>query len=246
MNVKNYVQKEMSALLEWVYSNKWLSDITVEVKKSNINNLSDTDCLIKTSLDKKELLVEIKIENSWPLTTKNLTLDAISAFQFKKEYEQISYEEKYKTMYKYDDFVKMINIDKLGTAFNSKADIILKKVEDTNLLLVFNNHKLQSDEFHKYLKENCKLKANPKDDYNIEEDWESAFFIISLFDETLNSARIIGESDLEALYKIITSQETYNKVCPHCKTLLIKMKSNGKGFWGCPNFTTKGCPGPFK
>lgn len=201
MNVRNYVKDEMSVMLEWINSNKWLSDITTVIYKNNTKTKTETDCVLVTSIDEiKELHIEIKIEDDWPLKTKNLTMDAISVFKFKKGLDLSDYD-KYKKQYKYNDLEKKIDIKTLGTSLNSSADIVLKKISNSNILLAFNNQKLQSKQFQDYLKNNCNVKVNHKIDYNLNDSWESAFFLISLYDETLNRTRIIGIEDLKSLYQ---------------------------------------------
>jgi hypothetical protein len=205
MNTKGYTDDEFSALLEWVQRNDWLKKHIISLKKHNTHDVTVTDAEILTDFYPIPLLVEIKVEEDvFMPETKNIALDFLSSFSFKDGFK------KNLKSYKWNDLAKMIDVSKYGTLIDSDADIIIKKLKGTSNIFVYNNHILTSHHFVKYVLDNYLVKINPKKQYDLDDNWESAFICVSLFDKELNKALILGEKPFLQVYKH-KRENTYQK-----------------------------------
>lgn len=198
MNVKNYVNDELSVLLEYLMQNKCLQRYIVSLGKNNSEDIKATDCYIQTILSDKPLKVEIKMESFFALKSNNFTLDAISMFYPKEEIVD------YKKRFLYNDFLEIVDIDKKflkGNFYTSDADIVLKKIDGFDRIYAYNNHGLKSQEFIDYVENHCQLKINPKKEYDLDDKWDSAFYLIKKYDKNLINCEIKTEKDFLNLVK---------------------------------------------
>ena len=225
MNVKGYTQEEMGVLLEWISRNEWLVEHVISIKKANAKKLNECDMEIVTDFNpSRPIKVEIKIEEpTFVLKNRNITLDALSAFNWKEEFKDV---EK-KGFYNYDELLKMIDVQKQGTMFDNTADIILKKVKGTSIIIAYNNMTLTSDAFIKYITNTYQVRVNPKKDYGLNEKWESAFFCVSLSDKELYAAQILSEEDFKKVCNTkILGEESKGKDGKKSPTVYIGNKTN--------------------
>lgn len=211
MNTKGYENNEFPALLKWVHDNQWVLDIIVSIGRNNSKNVSDTDCQIVTTLSKEPLLVEVKTEEPKYVTqNKNITLDALSAFQFTDKAAASL------RCTKYNNLKDKIVIEKYGTLYNHAPDIILKTVLGTNITIALNNHMIACEEFQRYIENTYPIRINPKSEYGLHENWKSAFYAIPITDEYLAKAIIWNVEQLQKAYPS----------CEQChKTVLREVKN---------------------
>ena len=210
MNTKGYTNDEMAVLLEWISRNDWLLNHVTAIRKANAENVTDCDMEMVTDYNpNKPIKVEIKIEEpTFVLKNRNITLDALSAFEWKEEYKEV---EK-KNFYDYNELLTMIDVKKKGTMFDNTADIILKKVKGTSIITAYNNITLTSKTFIDHITSTYQVRVNPKKDYGLNDSWESAFFCVSLSDKELYAAEILSEDDFRKICLI--TRENLNNDSP--------------------------------
>lgn len=186
---EKYSKEEISIFQLLLEEKQWFKDIVLDYKPNN-TAFHDIKCKLK---DGNTLLVEIKKdEKFWFEKTGNIGLDFISAFKFKTEELREKWLNSSFWIKKEDieGFLNDIEIIKMGKLLTCDADVQVFYVED-NFIKIYDNSKLQSDDFIDYLKKNFDLRINKKSDYGINEDWESsAFFVPAKTDETLSKCEI--------------------------------------------------------
>ena len=192
MNTKNYVSDEMMVITTYLSQNPEIAKHITSLGKSNIEDIKSTDCFLMTDFSDKPLKVEIKMEGHFPMKTKNLTLDAASVFCPKFKIENLQ------QRFFYNQFVNIVDFDKRylkGNFYTSNADIVLKHIQGLDHVLAYNNHKLQDERFIDYVEKNCQLKINPKKEYGLDDTWDSAFYLINMYDEEVIKCKINDEKD---------------------------------------------------
>ena len=192
-NFTAYTSKEMRIFQTFVDSNPWLKN---ELKEFYLDNTSfhDLKCEMNNGYS---FTVEVKEEERyWFDKTGNLGLDYISAFIFKRNKYLWTRKHKYWVdIEKLKSFMEDINILKWGKLVTCDADVQLFYVKD-KLCRVYDNSKLKSPKFVKYLNSNYKLRINNKHAYNISENWESAAYFVGNQNSNLNECLVDNMKNL--------------------------------------------------
>lgn len=208
-NFRRYVSREEKIMNDWVSVTPWLKNIVEKIEKDN-TPFHDAKITLKTG---QTYTVEIKEEEDyWFSKTGNFGFDYISVFYFINENSKRSWLGNGKESWRYwikkenlQQFMKHIKVDKYGKLVTCDADIQLHAVYDKNtkklkLVKAYNSNMLTSDIFVEYVKDNYDLRINKKNCYGLEDDWESAAYMINpLTDKNLNKCEIENEKQLTSI-----------------------------------------------
>lgn len=129
--------------------------------------------------DGSQTLVEVKNEeNYWYERTGNITIDAISAFTIEngEVQEYLTNNRNWIAVEYYQRFIEGINIMRKGSLYESDADIMVKRIIGGDFVKGYDMQHLkqEADRFEALYR----LRVNAKEDYGIEENWESATYCI--------------------------------------------------------------------
>lgn len=188
LDTKGYVDREIFVLNSWINNTPYLNG--AKGTKNNISDISAVDAKLILP-NKKEYLVEIKVEDDLPFKTGNLGFDLISAFTWKN-----------KPNYGWTPihlFLEQVNIQKWGSFLDVSYDILLKGLYQNRKLqniIAMWGAKLRTAEIWNYVKYNLNCKANNKKQYGLNDDWESAFFVLPIKSTIVQNA-IIKETDFQ-------------------------------------------------
>ena len=191
-------EKQEAALKIWIASVPGLEE---KIKKYEQRTKEGQDYIV-TFIGGTSTSVEVKIEEpKWFIKNDNITLDAISAFNYIDENvkREVSVNNKnWVPIDYYGDFKKGVEINKWGTLYESDAKVMAKVIvdEDGNNLFVkgFDLQKLKANA--EYFEKNYKLRINDKGRYDISEAWESASYCVKKYDEKLNECEIKSVDDI--------------------------------------------------
>jgi hypothetical protein len=180
---KEYTKNEMDSLRFWVEKGAIFKNIETKIVSSPT---SFHDALLYTSINPDvPLKVEMEVEEAfWFKRTKNIGIDAISAFHYKNGFD---YSGMINNLWVNKSFIQQfkenIIVHKYGKLYTCDADIQIKMIVDDNGELLFfrayDNKKLCSKEFQDYVENNFDLKINNKARYNQDDSWESAMYCIN-------------------------------------------------------------------
>lgn len=208
-NFTRYTSREEKIMNDCLDQMPWLKEIVKRVEKDN-TPLHDAKLILKNS---KEYTVEIKEEEDyWYSITGNFGFDYISVFYFNSEKAKEVWLGDGKDGKKYwiksnrlNTFMNYIKVNKYGKLVTCDADIQLhavydKKTKLLKMVKLYNSKKLTSVDFNDYVKQTYNLRINQKDIYNLNDDWESAAYMINpLTDERLIDCEIKSKQEFLAI-----------------------------------------------
>lgn len=208
---KKYSDRQIKILSTWISRNKFIYENIISCKKEetsfhdakiliNANKNSDKDINKSESENVAEIYVEIKEEEFfWFSRTGNIGFDYISAFKFRNNQWKEKVYNEYKFWISKDnivEFIENIEVLKWGKLKMCDADIQLFYVENEKGEVIFceayNNWLLQKNISH--FEKNYNLRINKKSDYKLEDNWESAVYLLKPKD--VEEYRIKNLSDL--------------------------------------------------
>lgn len=206
-NFTKYTSREEKIMNDCLDQMPWLKEIVERVEKDN-TPLHDAKLILKNG---DEYTVEIKEEEDfWYSKTGNFGFDYISVFYFEDEPNDWLGDRTDSRRYwiNSDDieaFIDDIRVDKYGKLVTCDADIQLhavydKKTKLLKMVKLYNSEKLTSVDFNNYVKETYNLRINKKNNYNLDDNWESAAYMINpLTDERLIDCEIKNKQEFLAI-----------------------------------------------
>lgn len=210
-NFTRYTSREAKIMNEWVDATPWLKEIVDRVEKDN-TPLHDAKLILKNG---EVYTVEIKEEEDyWYSRTGNFGFDYISVFYFNSEKAKQVWLGDGRDNKKYwikrdklSTFKNYIKVNKYGKLVTCDADIQLhavydKETDNLKLVKAYNSNLLTSGDFVEYVQNSYDLRINKKNNYGLNDDWESAAYMINpLYDKKLISCEIINKEQLFNIHK---------------------------------------------
>ena len=164
--------QERKAVEEWLNNNQEINNL---IKDISTDSKVGHDCILALK-DGKKILVEVKHEESfWYGKTGNITLDAISAFNFNDESKNI-YSNNWVQIDQYEQFKESVTISRMGSIYTSDADFMLKKIMDTDFIKLYDMKAIQNNVAN--IRKTHPLRINNKERYGINEEWKSATYCV--------------------------------------------------------------------
>lgn len=210
-NFIKYGSREEKIMNDWIDATPWLKEIVEIVEKDN-TPLHDAKITLKTG---QTYTVEIKEEEDyWYSKTGNFGFDYISVFYFNDEDKKEAWLGDGNDNKKYwinrnrlVSFKNDIRVNKYGKLITCDADIQLHTVYDKEtkklkIVKAYNSKLLTSPKFVEYAQNNYNLRINKKNNYGLNDDWESAAYMINpLNDKELISCEIVNKEQLFNIHK---------------------------------------------
>jgi len=166
-----YGGTQLQLTKDWVNKYPWLKYMIKEVIEES-TPFHDAVIVLKSG---RRITVEVKEdEASWYDKTGNIGLDAISVFHYKDDSKVW---ESWIKPVDFDAFSKDIIVKKWGKLWTCDADIQLFIVKD-RFTIAYNNKKIASPDFQKYVTSNYSLRINDKKAYKLEDSWKSAAYFL--------------------------------------------------------------------